>query len=60
MFSFHARQRILLRGIEESTVIYILKNPDFVEESFDGEKLQLKNWKKPGTLFSQRKQAGLL
>ena len=39
IFSEHALHRMWLRGIEKSTVLFILRNPDFVEKSFSGRKI---------------------
>ena len=33
---------MLQRGINESTILEILKNPDFIENSFGGRKIAVK------------------
>ena len=43
VFSKHALDRMLQRGIEKNTVLEILQNPDFVKTGFDGRKTAFKN-----------------
>lgn len=42
LFSHHARQRMLERGINEETVKDIILRPDFVRASFGGRKIATK------------------
>ena len=42
IFTIHAKERMLQRGINENTVKEIIEKPDFIENTFLGRKIAVK------------------
>lgn len=57
IFSTHAKQRLLQRGLNKETAISIIKEPDYITTSLDNKKIAAKKldklWK---VVFTQEEE----